>query len=229
MATKRDFGERKLGAITMKTVFSALSIGLTLAMISTSASAVPFSYRFESQIVSALFEPFGTIGDPASITVTLDNGGSNDLSQVWTAAHLQSLTFDINNGAATASFFSPFDGGLVDSVGAFATDASGSLISAPSNWRDSSVTADFIASFPVNNELWWFISGINGVLFDSSGEPALLLADIEGITDPANWSRVTDLPLPPTLLLLLVGLGGAVLLRRTGPGAAGGLAEARGT
>ncbi len=205
----------------MKRFFSALSIGLTLAMIGTSASAVPFSYRFDSQIVSALFEPFGSVGDPASITVTLDNGGTSDLSQTWTAAHLQSLTFGVN-GAVVASFFSPFDGGLVSSSGAFATDASGNLTSAPTNWRDSSVTADFTASFPVNNELWWFVSGINAVLFDSSGEPALLLADIEGTTDPANWSRVTDLPLPPTLPLLLVGLGGVALLRRARTAAARG-------
>lgn len=197
-------------------------------MIGTSASAVPFSYRFDSQIASAQFEPFGSIGDPASITVTLDNGGTSDLSQIWTAAHLQSLTFGVN-GAAVASFFTPFDGGLASSVGAFATDASGNLISAPSSWWDTSVTTDFTASFPVNSELWWFVSGFNAVLFDTSGEPALSLADIEGTTDPANWSRVADLPLPPTLLLLLVGLGGAALLRRTGPGTAGGLAEARGT
>ena len=212
----------------MKAFFATLSVGLALMVMATSASAVPFSYRFESRIISPLFEPFAAIGDPASITVTLDNGETSDLSQVWTAADLQSLTFDINNGAATVSFFSPFDGGLVSSVGAFATDASGSLISAPSNWRDSSVTADFTASFSVNNQLWWFISGLNAVVFDSSGEPALLLADIEGITDPANWSRVTDLPLPPTLPLLLVGLGGVALLRRAGPGSTEGFAEARG-
>jgi len=34
--------------------------------------------------------------------------------------------------------------------------------------------------------------------------------------------------LPPTLLLLLVGLGGVVLLRRGKLGTAGGFAEARG-
>ena len=45
---------------------------------------------------------------------------------------------------------------------------------------------------------------------------------------PANWSRVTALPLPPTLLLLLVGLGGVALLRSAHPGTARGPAAARG-
>ena len=215
----------------MRAFFSALSVGLALMVMATSASAVPFSYRFESQISG--FDPSGTFaeaGDPASITVTLDNGGNTDLSQVWTADHLQSVTFDINNGAAVVSFFSPFDGGLSGSSGSFATDAVGNLISAPSNWSDSSATVDFAASFPFDTDLSWFINGENEVLFDDSLSVALSLANVQGVLDPANWSRVTAtaIPLPPTLLLLLVGLAGVALLRRAKPGTAGGFAEARG-
>ncbi len=198
-------------------------------VMGTSASAVPFSYRFESQIIDQPFGAFGAIGDPASITVTLDNGGASDLSQVWTEADLQSVTFDINNGAATASFFSPFDGALLLGEGSFATDALGNLISVPSNWFDTFVTADFAASFPFDTALGWFINGGNSVLNDRSLSIRLRLADVDGNLNPANWSRVTALPVPPTLLLLLVGLGGVALLHRAGPGAAGGLAEARGT
>ena len=211
----------------MKTFFSALSVGLALMVMGTSASAVPFSYRFESQISEQSFGVFGAIGDPASITVTLDNGGTSDQLQVWTAADLQSVTFDINNGAATARFFSPFDGGLNQDLGAFATDASGNLTSALWAWTAISITTDFAASFPFNNRLSWFIDGFNAVLEDESSLQ-LNLADVQGILEPANWSRVTALPLPPTLLLLLVGLGGVALLCRAHPGTAGGLAAARG-
>ena len=195
-------------------------------VMATSASAVPFSYRFEAEL-SRPFATFAAPGDLASITVTLDNGGSSDLSQVWTAAHLQSVAFDINNGAATASFFSPFDGGLLRTVGTFATDALGNVISVPSDWSDREVTADFIASFPLISSPNWFINGRNPVLFDVGNVTSLELAGLGPVggpdnrmLDPANWTRVTALPLPPTLLLLLVGLGGLVLLRRGGPGVA---------
>jgi len=218
--------------VFMRAIFPALSVGLALMVMGTSASAVPVSYRFESQIVERPFGAFGALGDPASITVTLDNGGTSDLSQVWTAADLQSVVFDVNNGAATVSFFSPFDDGLSNAAGSFATDAAGNLISAPSNWSDLNVTADFAASFPSTNAQNWFINGGNPVLFDISLVPGptteLVLDDAEGMLNPANWSRVTAtaLPLPPTLLLLIVGLGGLALLRRAG--AARGFAEARG-
>ena len=203
-------------------------------VMGTSASAVPFSYRFESTISTAPLSLPAAVGDPASITVTLDNGGTSDLSQVWTAADLQSVTFDINNGAATVSFFSPFDGGLLGADGNFATDAAGNLISAPSNWQDRNVTADLTASFAFIAELRWFINGANPVLSDNAfGFPSslqLVLTDAQAMLDPANWTRVTAtaISLPPTLLLLLVGLGGVALLRRAHPGTAGGFAEARG-
>ena len=198
-------------------------------VMATSASAVPFSYRFESTVSGNTIGFPVLPGDPASITVTLDNGGTSDLSQVWTAADLQSVTFDINNGAATVNFFSPFDGGLIldpaAGPGSFATDAAGNLVSVPSGetgWQDRFVTADFAASFPFDTSLFWFINGANPLLFDESRLLALSLAEVQGMSDPANWTRVTvtALPLPPTLLLLLVGLGGLVLLRRVGPGVA---------
>ena len=205
----------------MKAVLSALSVGLALMVMGTSASAVPVSYRFESSLDLGSFGLPASPGDPASITVTLDNGGASIVNQVWTAAHLQSVTFDINNGAATVSFFSPFDGGLFSSVGHFATDAAGNLTSVMDNWADRIVTADFVASVPFVGGLDWFINGANGVVFDNSISNSrfqLFLPDVQGNTNPANWSRVTALPLPPTLLMLLVGLVGVALLRRAGPG-----------
>ena len=205
----------------MKAVFSALSVGLALMVMATSASAVPFSYRFESQLLFP-FGAFAAAGDTTSITVTLDNGGANTVNQVWTAADLVSVAFDINNGAATADFFSPFDGGLTTAVGGFATNAAGTLISAPTDWDDRNVTADFVTSFPISDDLDWFINGENPVLYDLPlGVQRLFLADVDGITDPANWTlvtRETPLSLPSTLLLLLVGLGGVALLRRAPSG-----------
>ena len=204
----------------MKALLSALSVGLALMVMGTSASAAPFSYRFESQIITQPFGAFGAIGDPASITVTLDNGGASLVNQTWTAADLVSVVFDINNGAATASFFSPFDGGLESADGSFETDAAGNLISAPSLWEDTAFAADFAVNFPFSNSLNWGIDGDNEVLFDAPNTIALFLADVDGNTDPANWTlvtRETPLSLPPTLLLLLVGLGGVALLCRAGP------------
>ena len=199
-------------------------------VMGTSASAVPFSYRFESTVAAGTVGLPASPGDPVSITVTLDNGGASLVTQVWTAADLQTVTFDINNGAATASFFSPFDVGLVFADGNFVTDAAGNLTSVMDNWGDVGVGTDFVASFPFDSGLSWSINDLNLVLFDSGFSVVLLLADVDGPTDPANWSLVTAtaLPLPSTLLLLLVGLGGVALLRRAKPSTAGGVAEARG-
>ena len=211
----------------MKALLSALSVGLALMVMATSASAVPFSYRFESTVSGNTIGFPVLPGDPASITVTLDNGGMSDLSQVWTGADLQSVTFDINNDAAVVSFFSPFDGGLSGDAGSFETDATGSLISTPLEWFDEDISTDFTANVPVTPVLLWFINGFNPVLADD-GDLSLYLSDVAGMRNPANWSRVTALPLPPTLLLLLVGLAGVALLRRAGPGHARGVIEARG-
>ena len=180
----------------MKALLSALPVGLALMVMGASASAVPVSYRFESSVDISSFGLPASPGDPASITVTLDNGGTSIVNQVWTAAHLQSVIFDINNGAATVSFFSPFDGGLVEDEGSFATDAFGNLISAPQNWADRIATADFVANVPTVGGLDWFINGANGVVFNNSFSAPrfqLFLPNVQGNTDPANWSRVTAL------------------------------------
>ena len=208
----------------MKAFFSALSVGVALMVMATSASAVPFSYRFDATATNATGLPAGA-GDPVSITVTLDNGGADIVNQTWTAADLLSVVFDINNGAATVSFFSPFDGGLVADTGSFATDGAGNLTSVMQDWRDLSVVADFVASFPSDPEFNWVINGGNPVLASDTLE--LRLEAVDGITNPANWALVTEavpMSLPSTLLLLLVGLGGVILLRRGGPGTTGGFA-----
>ena len=224
------WGNGNWGGI-MKAILSALSVGLALMVMGTSASAVPFSYRFESTVADSTFGLPASPGAPASITVTLDNGGTSDRSQVWTAADLELVIFNINNGVARALFFRPFFGGLTTSGGSFATDAAGNLISAPLDWSDTDVRRDFFTSFPIAVDMNWFIKGSNFLLFDDENfgpTVALALADVEGITDPASWSRVAVLPLPPTLLLLLAGLGGVALMRRGSPATTGAFAEARG-
>ena len=212
----------------MKALLSALSVGLALMVMGTSASAVPFSYRFESTATSASGLP-ASAGDPVSITVTLDNGGADTVNQTWTAADLLSVTFNINNGAATLNFFSPFDGGLFTDSGSFSTDGAGNLTSVMQDWSDRFVVTDFVASFASDPEFQWAINGFNAVLLSDTVE--LRLEAVGGTIEPENWTLVTQavpLSLPSTLLLLLVGLGGVALLRRGAPGTVGGFAEARG-
>ena len=202
----------------MKAVLAALSVGLALMVMATSASAVPFSYRFESTASSTSGLPAGA-GDPVSITVTLDNGGADTVNQTWTAADLLSVVFDINNGAATLNFFSPFDGGLFTDSGSFSTDGAGNLTSVMQDWSDRFAATDFVAS-PASDPLFsWAINGFNAVLASDTVE--VRLEAVGGTIDPANWAlvtRETPLSLPSTLLLLLVGLGGVILLRRGGRG-----------
>ena len=119
----------------VRTLSTIALAALAWGASATPALASPFSYQFASTIAaSASILPAGlSVGDSAVITVVLDNGGTSTISQTWTAANLQSVTFNFNNGGLLTTFFSPFGGGLSSDIGDFVTDATGTLLSVMTN------------------------------------------------------------------------------------------------
>ena len=195
-----------LGAATAEMrARSTLILGVLLLSVLAfrpTAQAVPFSFEYIDTISNTDIAGLSA-GQAAQITVTLDNGGLTNLSQTWTASNLQSVTWDFNSGGFVTTFSAPFDGGLVFTTGDFETDAGGTLTSVMSSWTDSTVTANFTTTGSGTN-FAWFLNGANAVYFESNS--FVELTNVQSMLGPANWSPVSEIPEPSTMLLL--GSGG---------------------
>lgn len=170
-------------------IFSKLASVLVLCIgVSQMAAADPFFVTWNSTLgVSA--GPYNA-GDAMSVTMVLDNGGTDAISQVWSAADLVSVTYTLNNGAITTVFGST---GLNLTTGNFVTDASGVLVSVPSAW------GNFTAGIPVlstddplgSTDVRWVINGINFVYSNYTpgvSTPARSSDAPSNIT-PAAWTN----------------------------------------
>lgn len=193
-------------------------IGFSLLIffgLSTSAISAQFSYQF-SETVSFSSIAGINVGDNAVITVTLDNGGTTNESQIWTSFDLAIVNFNFGDGALDTTFFSGFDMGLVDTVGSFSTDAMGNLITAPSNWSDSSITNDVTrnpsAAFVTFS---WFINGGNEIYAED--ETFISINNVGNIDDASFWTEVggaAPVPVPAAVWLFGSALLGLIGLRR---------------
>lgn len=189
---------------------------ITVLATASSVNAALIQYEFNGTVRNSTFTLTGVSqGDSAVITVGLDNGGSSNINQVWTAADLQSVTFDFNNGAILTTFLSPFGGGLINSAGSFQTDAAGTLTSVMTNWSDGLIGTDWISNDPGIPSLWW-LDGFNPIYQNASGQLASIVLPINipgtpGLLDPASWTQVSAIPVPAAVWLFgtaLVGLLG---------------------
>ena len=197
---------------TLSTIaLAALAWGASAAP----ALASPFSYQFASTIAaSASILPAGlSVGDSAVITVVLGNGGTSTISQTWTAANLQSVTFNFNNGGLLTTLSSPFSGGLFSASGNFVTNGTGALTSVMTNWGDITITTDYTTNGAT--PVFWFVNGLNNVYSDIAGH-AVNINNVGDMLTAANWRLApAAVPEPSSLLLLGAGsLGLGALIRR---------------
>ena len=228
--------QRNVG-VPMKALLSALSVGLALMVMGTSASAVPVRFNFDITVESIggddlnFFAPAGlTVGSTISGSFEYDDAETNidefsPNNDTWT---FTSFATEFGNGSPfliEAQSFGPgqdtwaLSGGAPVGASTFPLFV---LFIAEGDFGFSSIVGVGLGK-PVQGPP--VLDGLSAFLTygGPSGEPA------GSISGTAVFSMVpTALSLPPTLLLLLVGLGGVALLRRAGSGTAGGFAEARG-
>ena len=152
-------------------------------------------------------------GQSATITVGLDNGVAGDVSQIWTASDLTSVSFDFNNGGLVTTFESPWGGSLNSGVGNFTTNGSGTLTGVMSSWWDKDVGSDYTSSQPISPVVWG-LDGQNAVFWTRRRATEVSLTNVKGITSAANWNKVASVPEPSIIALFGLGLVGIGFARR---------------
>ena len=174
-------------------VFISVTFVFLLITAGQLALAEPFSYVHQTTVFNSN-HPNVNIGDTLRIIVTLDNGGTTNASQTWTADdHLQSVTFEVSNGGVTSlvtMFSAPFDGGLAFSTGSFVTDADGVLTAVMTNWQDTNITQDFTTNSSQSplTPLNWYINGANAVYTENGLNAFIDINDVGNNNNAAFWS-----------------------------------------
>ncbi|TGD71522.1 hypothetical protein E4634_17880 [Mangrovimicrobium sediminis] len=195
---------------------------VAVASVSQVASAAPFSMTWTST-VSIEDTYSGYVGESATITVVVDNGGTSNVSQVWATTDIVSLTFSF--GHATTPITTVFDpnggGNFAFASGQYQTDGTGALTAVPSMAGDEAAPT---TNDPINSSLEWFVNGLNGIYYSfPMGNGFLEVNNVGTNTDPGSWSNPAPVaagpagPVEPVPALPLVGLVMAAL----GLGAAG--------
>ena len=153
-------------------------------------------------------------GQSATITVGLDNGVAGDVSQIWTASDLTSVSYDFNNGGLVTTFDSPWGGHLLGGVGSFTTNGSGSLTGVMSNWSDFGVGSDYTSSGIPITPVGWSLTARNNVFSVVVGRGSVGLTNVSGLISAANWNKVAAVPEPSIIALFGLGLVGIGFARR---------------
>jgi hypothetical protein len=186
---------------------------LAISLLNTvSAYAASFFATYDSTVSTSAFSNV-LPGNPLKITYELDNGGSSQASQTWTAADLKFVTFDFKNGANRTVFApntAPGDG-LSIATGNFVTNASGLLTAVPSNWRDV-LNVNVLSTNNSQIPLAWFVVGGNGIIFASS--QFVSDANVSRNIVAANWT-ITPVPFDFNPSIGLVMLGGVFLANKS--------------
>jgi hypothetical protein len=182
---------------------SLVSLGTVVAAMPAHAISFIASYN---DTVSLSSVSGVNAGDPLSILIELDNGGTSIANQTWTSANVTNIIFDFNNGANRTVFNPVFN----SSFGNFVTDGSGILTEVPTDWLTfpgASVQSTNSTSTPDG----WYINGQNGVFFTTDGG-GVDISNVAGNTVSTNWTIApapTAVPFDfdPSLGIALLGVG----------------------
>jgi hypothetical protein len=184
---------------------------VSLALLGLSVSSVNaslFEFQFEDTIGFTNITGLD-VGNSAKITLGLDNGGTSNVSQTWTAGDLLSVTWDFNNGGLVTTFNSPWGGALDSTSGDFVTDVTGTLTNVMSNWHDSTVGSDFVTNGSAAPFFW--ILDVTGNVYADITLHGVSLSNAGSMLTASNWSPVSAVPVPAAIWLFgtaLIGLVG---------------------
>ena len=161
-----------------------------------SATAAPFATTYTGTVASSGFATVAA-GQPYSVTLVFDNGGSTAAGQTWQAAHLTCVLwrFNMAHNAVYAQDLVAVPPTAV--AGAATTDARGALVGMFAGVSMHSSTAYSAHGFaPALASVAWSINGINNP-FMSLASAAAINGAAGGVpVDPARWSAPVPFPGP---------------------------------
>ena len=141
-----------------------------LAACASAASAAPYATTYTGVLANSAPDGFDTVvaGQPYSVTLVFDNGGSTLVNQTWESSNLRCVLWRFNTAQNVVYAQDLQASPPTGATGAESTDAGGAL-----DGMFSEVYAQNVASSaysasgfsPALGEVRWFINGANALLF----------------------------------------------------------------
>jgi hypothetical protein len=156
---------------------------LAASLLAGTAEASPFTVVWTGTVSGSSVTGIAP-GDAATITVTLDNGGTSMASQTWGAADVQSAAFAF--GSTLTTFVAPF-GGSLSFTGSYTTGAGGVLNSVPSFFGGYPGGTDYTSNLAETPD-GFTLDGANSMFFANNYSSLVDLDNVGSLRNPAAWT-----------------------------------------
>lgn len=190
-------------------------------MVSFGAMAAPFTYTWSTTSSGNSTGDFaGAAGRPVVISITLDNGGSTNVSQTWSPTTPPiSVSFSLSgNVLSTIDVFS-VGHALSANGSSFQSDAAGNLFRMPHSFNGTLTSQNAVTqgtdTDPVSS---WSISQSNPIYQSDVNTNSISVLNHTQMNTPSNWQRAGIAPATsssatavPSMPLVAFGVLGLIL------------------